>query len=145
MIQKPVFQSDQTVDVSAWKEYLAQHESDVMVYHFVQELRIKAQSLSRWTQLKEKAFSELQEIPVEIVERLFLRFEPFISRLPAGHGRGHFTPDLIHLMTIFQDPEIQRYDAVELFVGLVGGDFHDIGNSVTERYDDPIRFAAHAD
>jgi hypothetical protein len=80
-----------------------------------------------------------------VLEQLLGRFSPYIRNLPTGHGKGHLLRDLVNLTTILQDPDISKYDSVEIFVGMIGGAFHDIGNSVITRHDEPQRFSGHAE
>lgn len=100
-----------------------------------------------WKTIKEEARRELSTLPETILEDLFVKFAPFIKNLPAGHSRGHFFRDAIHLTGIFQDPAFRdnKSDEVELFTGILGGMFHDIGNSIVSRYDDVKRLGAHAE
>lgn len=65
--------------------------------------------------------------------------------LSAGHSKRHLYRDFITSMILLQDPWVKNLDEVEKFVGVMAGTFHDIGNSVVNRYDDKKRFAGHAE
>jgi len=120
-------------------------EGDIVVYNDIQRLRQEVGTIEGWKQTKEKAREELKQVPGDILEKLLERFSPLIKNLPAGHSRGHFLRDTAYLTAIFQDNEISEHDSVEVFVGMVGGMYHDIGNSVADRYDEAKRFSGHAE
>lgn len=120
-------------------------EGDPLAFDEVQALRNEIGSIEGWKAAKEKARQELAEVPDDVLEKLLERFAPLIKNLPPGHSRGHFLRDSAYLTSIFQDLDVQNYDAVEVLVGMLGGMYHDIGNSVIGRYDEPRRFSGHAE
>ena len=100
-----------------------------------------------WKEVKEKAREELSTLPPDILEKLLEKFAPFSKHLPAGHSKGHFLRDAINLTGMLQDPKYGsgNIDEVELLAGIMGGMYHDIGNSIVERYHDAYRIGAHAE
>lgn len=68
-----------------------------------------------------------------------------METLPGGHSKNHVYRDFVNSLVINQDPWVKTLDDVEKFVGVIGGTFHDIGNSVVERYEETKRFAGHAE
>jgi len=126
------------------------NESDIGGVQLYEELRSSLQELDTdegWKSVKEEARKELTQLPDSILETLLKRFSPYIKNLPAGHSKGHLFRDAIHLTGMFQDPslQVQKIDEVELFTGIMAGMFHDIGNSIVNRYDDAKRLGAHAE
>lgn len=118
---------------------------DREVFDTIQKVREEIGTIEGWKDVKEKARKELAEVPSDVLETLLEKFAPFTKNLPAGHSKGHFLRDTVNLSMIFQDPSIEEYDAVEIFVGMLGGMYHDIGNSVVDRYAEPRRFSGHAE
>ncbi len=118
---------------------------DSQVFDEIQRLRAEVGTLEGWKAAKERTRQELAATPDDILEQLLERFAPFIKNLPPGSSRGHFMRDGVYLTAIFQDPDIQSADAVEVFVGMLAGMYHDIGTSVAERYHEAKRFSAHAE
>lgn len=127
-----------------WRAFL-NHVGDELVFSEVKKLRDQVESIDNWKATKEKAKSEIQLVAGNILEELLNTFEQFINELPAGHGKGHLYRDIISITSILHDPELRKYDNVELFVGILGGVFHDIGNSVVERYAESRNFSGHAE
>lgn len=132
-------------NIHAWKKYFADDAVDEYVYDKIDNLRDQLEFIEHWKERKIKAHKEIDEIPANILGKLLAKFLPFITHLPTGHGPGHLSRDLIHLTTILHDEYIQQQDPVEVLVGLLAGIFHDIGNAVVERYDEPNHFAGHAE
>lgn len=120
-------------------------DQDEVVFESIQQLRTEVEPIDKWRAVKELARDELKDLPDNILEQLQEKFDPFIKVLPRGHGQGHVHRDFLHLATILADPELQTKDPVELIVGIIAGAYHDIGNSVVERYEDNIHAAAHAE
>jgi hypothetical protein len=72
---------------------------------------------------------------------------PLISSCPPGHDRNHIYRDMLGaLALVAADPFIgkARY-AADVFAGILGASFHDIGNGLTRRYEDTERRAGHAE
>lgn len=120
-------------------------KGDEEVFQEIQKLREECESPEGWARIKKDAIQEIDKLPSDFIERLISKAKPFIEALPAGHGRGHFYRDTVNLSIILQDPDLKGKDPVELTAGVVGGLFHDIGNSVVDRYQDPFRAAGHAE
>lgn len=118
---------------------------DEEVFDKVEKLREEVGAIEGWKKTKEKARDELGSVPSDVLERILERFSPFIKNLPAGHSKGHFLRDTVNLSMAFQDPSLANYDATEVFVGMFGAMFHDIGNSVVDRYAEQKRFSGHAE
>lgn len=118
---------------------------DTQVFDSIQALREEVGTLDGWKKTKEKAQTEMSEVPPDVLESVLERFSPFIKNLPAGHSKGHFLRDTVNLSMAFQDSSIADYDATEVLVGLFGAMFHDIGNSVVDRYQEQKRFSGHAE
>jgi hypothetical protein len=132
-------------EVTTWREYFKNDLSDDATFVYIENLRAEVETLAQWKETKAKANKELADIPISILDILVERFAFFIKQLPTGHGVGHLSRDLINFSLILQDPYIQQQSDVEIFVALIAGVFHDIGNSVIERYDEQSRFTGHAE
>ncbi len=132
-------------EVIAWRKYFENDLADDATFVYIENLRAEVESLAQWKETKAKAHKELTDIPTTILDILIKRFAPFIKELPTGHGPGHLSRDLINLSIILQDPYIQQQSFVEIFVAILAGIFHDIGNAVIARYDEPDRFTGHAE
>lgn len=122
-----------------------ENAGDQIVFDHMEMLKREVGEIEGWKTTKELARKELAQVPDDILEQLLERFTPFIQSLPPGHSRGHFLRDSAYLTAIFQDPEIHNFDAVEVFVGMLGGVYHDVGNSVVGRYDEQRRLSGHAE
>lgn len=131
--------------IDHWKEFFKREDSDRIIYDAIQHLREKTESLIQWKNVKQKAEKEFETISPDILQQLLQAFSSYIIELPAGHSIGHLSRDLIHLSAILHDPALQRENSIELFIGIIGGIFHDIGNSVINRYHESIRFTGHAE
>src|SRR3989344_936796 len=132
-------------NLQEYKQFFSSPESDLMAFQSVEKLRRDVESLGDWKKTKELAEQEITGLPQDIMQRLFDRSSIFINNLPAGHSRGHFERDLISSIIFQQDPYVGSLDAVERLVGILGGTFHDIGNSVVNRYEETKRFCSHAE
>lgn len=137
--------TDIPLNPSVWRERLTQDEYDLRAYNLVQNLRLEAEPKDQWRKLKLAAQTEIASLPPDIIGKLIEKAKPFLEALPAAHSKGHFARDLVNLTAILHDPEVQTYGDVEIMVGILGGIFHDIGNSVVDRYDENKRFAGHAE
>lgn len=132
-------------EVTTWKNYFANDLSDDATFVYIENLRAEVESLSQWKETKVKAQKELFDISISLLDILIKRFAPFIKQLSTCHGVGHLSRDLINLSIILKDPVMPQQPLVEIFVALIAGIFHDIGNAVIERYDESSRFAGHAE
>ena len=137
--------SSENNEVLSWKKYFENDLADDSTFEYIENLRTEVESIDLWKETKVKAQKELPDVPVTVLDILITRFAPFIEQLPTGHGVGHLSRDLINLSQILQDPYIQQQSNVEILVAIIAGIFHDIGNSVIERYDEPNRFTGHAE
>lgn len=129
--------------ISGMKEFY--ERNDTVVVGEIEQLRAELGNIEGWKSTKEKAKQELESVPSDVLERILKEFSPFIKNLPAGHSRGHFLRDTSYLSLIMHDSSIVNSDLVEIFVGLLGGMYHDIGNSVVDRYQEAKRFSGHAE
>lgn len=129
--------------ISDMKEFY--EKNDTAVVGQIEQLRTEIGTIEGWKQTKEKAKQELESVPPDVLERILKQFSPFIKNLPSGHSRGHFLRDTSYLSLIMHDLSVANNDPVEIFVGLLGGMYHDIGNSVVDRYQEAKRFSGHAE
>lgn len=134
-----------------WRDWLKNPKADIEVFDSIYALREEVEegfeTAEGWKKIKAEAKQELENLPEDVIEKLYERFSPFIERLPSGHGEGHFARDLVNFTTLMSDPKAKELyrDEVEVVVGSFAGLFHDIGNSVVKRYDDAVRSAGHAE
>lgn len=131
--------------LSEQKRHYESLEGDIDVFGEIEKIRAEVEPLEGWKAQKDIAQKELEVLPLDTLDRLNEKFTPYIKNLPAGHGRGHLSRDFVGLSLQLRDPEFAKYDPVEVFVGVMGGLYHDIGNSVVGRYDDGKRFSGHAE
>ena len=143
--QAPLKEVGFPTNVIEWKSYLSSPEADLHVYENIASLRQEVESQGNWIKTKGLAKRELERVPEDIVPRLFERLEPYLATLPGGHSRRHAERDFINSMLINQDSWVKNLDDVEKLIGVIGGTFHDIGNSVVGRYEESKRFAGHAE
>lgn len=127
-----------------YKKYL-EGEGDRKTYYWAESLRSEVESLPRWISTKEKAEREMIDIPSDIIPKIFERLDPYVDLIPVGHSQGHVYRDFISSMVNLRDPELKNVDDVEKMVGILAGTFHDIGNSVVNRYEETKRFSGHAE
>lgn len=120
-------------------------EGDKKAFFSVESLRKEVESLHGWNKTKEKARRELQELPSDVIPKILAELGPYMELMPTGHSKGHAGRDFISSMIALKDPEIEKMDDVERIVGVLAGTFHDIGNSVVNRYEEPKRFSGHAE
>ncbi|MBI4096599.1 MAG: hypothetical protein HY425_02670 [Candidatus Levybacteria bacterium] len=132
-------------NLQEYKQFFSSPENDLTAFHSVDKLRGDVESLRNWGKTKVLAEQEIADLPQDIMHILIDRFSAFIDNLPAGHSRGHFERDLISSIIFQQDPYVGSLDAVERLVGILGGTFHDIGNSVVNRHEETKRFCSHAE
>lgn len=132
-------------NAAEWKNYLSSPETDLHVYEDINSLRQEVESQENWTKTKELAKQELEDVPETIIPQIFERLKPYLETLPGGHSKNHIYRDFINSLIINNDPWVKNLDNVERFVGIMGGTFHDIGNSVVSRYEETKRFAGHAE
>lgn len=132
-------------NVTEWENYLFIPEADFNVYENINSLRQSVESPENWTKTKELAKKELENVPQNIIPQLFERLQPYLETLPGGHSKNHVYRDFISSVVLSKDPWVKKLDDVEKFVGIIGGAFHDIGNSVISRYEETKRFAGHAE
>jgi len=132
-------------NLQEYKQFFSSPESDLTAFNFVNRLRGNVESLDDWKKTKKLAEQEITDLPQDIMHMLIDRFSTFINNLPAGHSKGHFERDLISSIIFQQDPYLGSLDVVERLVGILGGTFHDIGNSVVNRYEETKRFCSHAE
>lgn len=135
----------QAFSLKDWHEFFENPNNDLFVYESILKLRENVEKIEQWVNIKNLALKEIKEIDHEILSLLFNRFADFIKETPPGHGMGHISRDVVHICEMLNDPLFRTDDTVEIFVGIIGGIFHDIGNSVTERYLEPERFSGHAE
>lgn len=64
------------------------------------------------------------------------------SNADPGHGLGHFVRDYLNAMRLAAR---LNADPRDIFIGILGGTFHDIGCSFMGRYDEPKRLIRHAE
>ena len=96
--------------------------------------------------MRTKAESQDGPLGVTLLSDLLGRFDSFILLCPPGHDRGHIYRDMLGAMALAASyPDVGKAQGREVFAGVLGGAFHDIGNSVTRRYEDTERRAAHAE
>lgn len=105
----------------------------------------EAEPMEKWKEVAKNARLEIETLPPDILERIFQRAAPYIKNLPAAHGRGHFLRDSINATLLLQDPAMSSYPPEEVMAGILGALYHDIGNSVVNRYEEMNRFAAHGE
>lgn len=120
-------------------------EGDLKAYYWAESLRKETESLQSWQITKEKARNELERLPETLFDQIFERLDPYLENMPAGHSQGHAKRDFITSIILSTDPDNANLDDVERLVGIFGGTFHDIGNSVINRYEENQRFAGHAE
>lgn len=132
-------------NVAEWRNYLSSPETDFAVYENINSLRQDVESQGNWIRTKELAKRELESVPETTIPQIFERLKPYLETLPAGHSKNHVNRDFINSLVINQDPWVKALDDVEKFVGVIGGTFHDIGNSVVGRYEESKKFAGHAE
>lgn len=132
-------------NVAEWRNYLSSPEADLAVYKNIVSLRQEVEKPEDWIRTKELAKRELQSVPENTIPSIFERLKPYLETLPGGHSKNHVYRDFINSLLINQDPWVKSLDDVEKFVGVMGGTFHDIGNSVVGRYEETKRFAGHAE
>lgn len=120
-------------------------EGDKKAFFAVESLRKEVESIHGWNRTKEKAERELASLPENIIPDILNELGPYLELMPTGHSKGHAYRDFISSMIALKDPEIEKIDDVEKIVGVFAGTFHDIGNSVIDRYEEPKRFAGHAE
>lgn len=120
-------------------------EGDKKTYFWAESLRKQVESLPNWIDTKEKAQREMVDLPSNIIPKIFERLDPYVELIPVGHSQGHVYRDFISSMVNLRDPELQTVDDVEKVVGILAGTFHDIGNSVINRYEETKRFSGHAE
>lgn len=131
--------------IEGWKKDLVSPERDLSVFESITSLRKDVEDPQDWAKTKELAKEELKSVPDDIIPKIFERLNPYMEVLPAGHSKRHLYRDFITSMILLQDPWVKNLDEVEKFVGVMAGTFHDIGNSVVNRYDETKRFAGHAE
>ncbi len=123
--------------------------SDLGGQKLEQDLRQELSELDTpegYEETKRLARGELRLLPPDFLEQILEHFKELVKNLPAGHSKGHFLRDTINLLGILRDPKFdEKIDEVELLVGIVAGVFHDIGNSIVDRYKDKSRIGAHAE
>ena len=129
-------------NVEAARESLAAPEGDLEVFEAIQELRQEVEPLEGWIATKEKAHKELDQLPSDTFTKLRDRHEPFRKFLPAGHTRIR---DVIYTDAILRDPIISQLDSVEVAVSALAATFKDYGPALVQRYEEPARFAGHAE
>ncbi|MCL5019076.1 MAG: HD domain-containing protein [Patescibacteria group bacterium] len=122
-----------------------QGEGDKKTFFWGESLRNGVEPLHKWIEVKEEAKRELQELPSDVIPKILGELGPYMELMPTGHSKGHANRDFISSMIALKDPEIEKMDDVEKIVGVLAGTFHDIGNSVVNRYEEPKRFAGHAE
>lgn len=120
-------------------------EGDKKTFFWVESLRNEVESIHGWNNTKEKAQREIEHLPKDVIPKILKELKPFLELMPAAHSKGHAYRDFISSMIILKDPEAQKTDDVEKIVGVLAGTFHDIGNSVVDRYQEPNRFSGHAE
>jgi len=133
------------INVTEWKNYFSSPEADFKTYESINSLRHAVEDQRDWIKTKELAQQEIKNVPEDIIPKIFARFEPYLNNLPGGHSKNHAYRDLINSVLISQDPWVRNLDDVEKFIGMLGGTFHDIGNSVSGRYEETKNFSGHAE
>ncbi len=111
----------------------------------VNALIAEVEPIDKWRDVARKARTEIETLPPDILERVFNKATPYIKNLPAGHGKGHFLRDTINATLLLQDPAMSTYPPEEVMSGILAAMYHDIGNSVVNRYEETNRFAAHGE
>lgn len=132
-------------NVKEWRTYFASPEKDLAVFKSIASLREGIEKPEDWAKTKELAKKELETVPDDIIPKIFEKLNLYMEVLPAGHSKRHLYRDFITSMILLQDPWVKNLDEVEKFVGVMAGTFHDIGNSVVNRYEETKRFAGHAE
>ena len=132
-------------NVTEWKNYFSSPENDLKVYEDINSLKKDVEDPKDWIKTKELARQEIKNVPEDIIPKIFAGFEPYLENLPGGHSKNHAYRDLTNSVLIGQDPWVRNLDEVEKFIGVLGGTFHDIGNSVSGRYEETKNFSGHAE
>lgn len=132
-------------NVAEWRNHLSSPEADLAIYENIASLRQDVEGQENWIRTKELAKQELASVPENTIPQIFERLKPYLETLPGGHSKNHVYRDFINSLIINQDPWVKGLDDVEKFVGIIGGTFSGIGNSVVGRYEETRRFAGHAE
>jgi len=95
------------------------------------DVRSKEEAINIAIEISHKILSKLKEMNVN-----FEKVEP-------GHGVGHLIRDYLHALRLAENLEA---DPKHLFIGILGGIFHDILGCITvKRYDENKRTIRHAE
>lgn len=139
------FPKERPKNLQEYRQFFSSSENDLAVFNSVDRLRKDVENLENWRETKKLAQQEIAGLPQYIMSVLINRFSIFADNLPAGHSRGHFERDLISSIIFQQDSYVGSLDNAERLVGILGGTFHDIGNSVVNRHEETKRFCSHAE
>lgn len=134
-------------DVIKLREIADDVEVDAYIFDNITKLRSEVEPIGNWLNLREQIIDEKEydKIPVRPLTKLEKRFKAFTFLLPAGHSGGHMERDLINLSMILKSPEVEAWNEIEIMIGIFSGIFHDIGNSIVERYKEKDHFCGHAE
>ncbi len=87
-------------------------------------------TVSGWSTIREKARLELLHIKPSLLSELLSSGSRYIRSLPAGHSKGHFLRDAIHLTGILQDPLYQEKKIDEIEVNFIDSFSESVGSVV---------------
>jgi len=94
-------------------------------------------SVGSLSEVFERGASSVREILNELITG-GMSFE----NTDPGHGLGHFIRDYLNAMRLAARLSA---DPKDIFIGILGGAFHDIGCAFMGRYDEPTRLIKHAE
>jgi len=133
-------------DLGELREYILNEEKS---WPFVQELRKTVENAPIANLMnevnvdsREKAMTRANEIAQNILSSL-KEMDVNFQEVEPGHGIGHLTRDYLHALRLGNGLDV---DPKHLFIGILGGIFHDIlGCIMVKRYDENERVVRHAE
>lgn len=133
--------------ISALREFAISPEGQNKIVNFVENLKSSLGNKEGWIDTCTKAEEEYYLNPINEKTVLSIReqFDPYVSQMPPGHDKGHFSRDLLTSIVLYDDLKDKVTYKSEVVAGFFAGSFHDIGTSIIPRYQDNKYGAGHGE
>ncbi len=119
--------------------------NQIEINNFIQSLRSQFSTPEAFLEICQKTEPEAEKLDASLLEKLIIKFQPYLEKMPPAHDLGHFRRDLLSALALSGDPFVNKMFKSDLWAGILSGAFHDIGNSIHTRHAENQNLIAHAE
>jgi hypothetical protein len=128
------------MDQKMFFSFVGSAAQQIVIRDWAEALRARVGNKEAYKALVLNSNNAASDVSTDDVRKLFEELEVYARWMAPGHDIGHFRRDGLDAMMLFDD--IAGHPADKL-AGVIAGWAHDVGNSVTPRYQDRTRNAGH--